>query len=136
MPCPSIGPNHFCRVPIILNGSNLFWLGPNHFGQAQNINISPEKSNLNLTKIILTQPKQFGTEQKDSDTTKTIWMVLNHFGPIKGQGIIDKILHKYLFVQFFFLVLVETILDVLLLFPQAQPWGKHSNLEQKIRKII
>ena len=83
-------PNNFGRVPIILNGSNLFWLAPNHFGQAQIINISPEKSNLNMTKIILTQPKQFGTKQKDSDTTKTIWIVLNHFGPMEGQGIIDK----------------------------------------------
>jgi hypothetical protein len=51
-------PNHFGQVPIILNKSNLFWLAPNHFEQAQIMNISPEKSNLNLTKIILTQPKQ------------------------------------------------------------------------------
>ena len=32
----------------------------NHFVQVQIIKISPEESNLNLTKIIWTQPKQFG----------------------------------------------------------------------------
>ena len=34
MPCPSIsmGPNDFGRVPIVLDGSNSFWSGPNHFG--------------------------------------------------------------------------------------------------------
>ena len=32
----------------------------NHFVQVQIIKISPEESNLNLTKIIWTRPKQFG----------------------------------------------------------------------------
>ena len=45
-------PNNFGRVPIVLDGSNSFWSGPNHFGQVQIIKISPEKSNLNLTKTI------------------------------------------------------------------------------------
>ena len=36
-------PNHFGRVPIILDGSNSFWLGPNHFGEKQ---ITPAKTNL------------------------------------------------------------------------------------------
>ena len=52
-------PNDFGRLPIILDGPNLFWSGSNHFGQVQIIEISPEKSDLNLTKIIWTQPKQF-----------------------------------------------------------------------------
>ena len=47
-------PNNFGRVPIVLDGSNSFWSGPNHFGQVQIIKISPEKSNLNLTKTIWT----------------------------------------------------------------------------------
>ena len=42
-------PNHFGRVPIVLDESNSFWSGPSHFGQVQIIKISPEKSNLNLT---------------------------------------------------------------------------------------
>ena len=58
-------PNHFCKVPIIFYGYN--WLGRNRFGQVQIIKSSPEKSNLNLTKMIWTRPKQFG--------------------PIEGQGI-------------------------------------------------
>ena len=53
-------PNHFGRVPIILDGSNSFWLGPNNFGSDPN--------NLHLTKRISTLPKQI-------------------FGPIEGQGI-------------------------------------------------
>ena len=58
-------PNHFGQVPIVLVGSNLFWSDPNHFGQVQIIKISPEKSDLNLTKMIWTRPKwarqkQFG----------------------------------------------------------------------------
>jgi hypothetical protein len=52
-------PNNVGQVPIVLDGSNLFCSGPNHFGEFQNLKISPEKSNLNLTQIIWTQPKQF-----------------------------------------------------------------------------
>jgi hypothetical protein len=58
-------PNHFGQVPIVLDGSNSFWSGPNHFGQVQIIKFSPEKSNLNLTKMIWTR-------QKNLDLTKTI----------------------------------------------------------------
>ena len=47
-------PNNFGRVPIILDGSNLFYTGPNDFAQVQIMKISPEKSNLNLTKMICT----------------------------------------------------------------------------------
>ena len=49
-------PNHFGRdrVPIILDGSNSFWLGPNHLGQFQIIKNSTENYNLYLTKMIWT----------------------------------------------------------------------------------
>ena len=53
-------PNNFGRVPIVLDGSNSFWLSPIYFGQVQIIKNSPEKSNLNLTKMIWTRPNQFG----------------------------------------------------------------------------
>ena len=45
-------PNHFGRVFIVLDGSNLFCSGSNHLGQVQIIKIIPEKSNLNLTEMI------------------------------------------------------------------------------------
>ena len=63
-------PNHFDRVPIVLDGPNLFWLGPNHFGQVQIIKISPKKYNLNLTKIIWTRPKRFGPDPKQLLSTR------------------------------------------------------------------
>ena len=67
-------PNNFGRVPIVLDGSNSFWLSPIYFGQVQIIKISPEKSNLYLIKMIWTRPKQFVPVQ-------------NYFVPIEGQGI-------------------------------------------------
>ena len=73
--------------------TNLFWSGPNPFGQAQTIKNSPEKSNLTLTKMIWTQPKQFGPDQNNLDLTKTVWIVQNNFGPIEGKGINIKKLH-------------------------------------------
>ena len=57
-------PNHFGQVPIILVSSSAFWSGPNHYGQVQIIEISLEKSNLKLTKIMWLQPKQFGIRPK------------------------------------------------------------------------
>ena len=69
MPCP----NHFDRVPIVLDKSNLFWLGSNHFRQVQ---ISPEKSNL--------------TDQNNLEITKTICTRSKHFGPLEGQSIIKR----------------------------------------------
>ena len=87
-------PNHFGRVPIVLDWSNSFWWGPNHFESIQIIKFGPQKSNLNLTKIIFIQPKLFGLDQNNLHPSKTIWTVQNHFGPIKGQGqccfIIDR----------------------------------------------
>jgi hypothetical protein len=38
--------------------------------------------------MIWTQPNQIGPDQNKLDSTKMIWMVQNHFGPIEGQGII------------------------------------------------
>ena len=35
-------PNNFDWVSIVLDGSNLFWSGPNHFWQVQIIKIAPE----------------------------------------------------------------------------------------------
>ena len=90
-------PNNFGWVPIFLDESNLFWFGPNHFGQVQIIEITPEKYNLNLTKMIWTRPKRFGPDQKNLYSSKTIWTVQNHFGPIEGQGInLKSKLHKKL----------------------------------------
>ena len=34
-------PKYFGQVPIVLDGSNSFWSGPNHFIQVQIIKISP-----------------------------------------------------------------------------------------------
>ena len=47
--------HHFLPCPFI--GPKLFWTGTNTFGQVQIIKISPEKSNLNLSKMICTRPK-------------------------------------------------------------------------------
>ena len=44
--------NNFGRVPTILDA------GPNHFAQVQIMKISPEKSNLNPTKMICKVPDQ------------------------------------------------------------------------------
>ena len=35
MPCPSISPKWFRTVQIVLDGSKLFWTGPNCFGRVQ-----------------------------------------------------------------------------------------------------
>ena len=64
-------PKDFGWVPIVLDGFNLLWLDPNYFGQVQIIKISPEKSNLNLTKMIWTRPKQFGPDQNNLDNPKS-----------------------------------------------------------------
>ena len=66
-----LGPNWFCTDQIILDGYNLFWTGPNHFGLVQIIKISPEKSNLSLSKMISTRPKQFVT--KSTWTSRRTW---------------------------------------------------------------
>ena len=80
MPCPSMGPKLFWTVQIILIKYQLFWTCPIHFGQVQIIKISPEKSNLTLTKNAL------GPDQNNWYSTKMIWSVQNHFGAIEGQG--------------------------------------------------
>lgn len=50
-------PNDFGPIAILFDGSNLFWSGPNQFGQVQIVKISTEKSDLNLSKNFWTQPK-------------------------------------------------------------------------------
>ena len=37
--------------------------------------------------MIWTQPKRFVPNQNHCYSTKMIWSVQNHFGPIEGQGI-------------------------------------------------
>ena len=67
-PLPFYGvQNDFWAVKIILVKYQSFQSGPNHFGQVHIVKISPEKSNLNLTKVI--------------------WTVQNNFGPRERQGI-------------------------------------------------
>ena len=66
MLCPSMGPNNFGRLQS-------FWTGPIRFGQVQIIKISPEKSNLYLTKMIWTRPKQFVLVQNNLDGPKSFW---------------------------------------------------------------
>ena len=65
-------PNDFGQVQIVMDGSNLFWSGPNHLGQVQIIKISPEKSNLNLTKMIWTRSKQLALDQNNLYLSKSI----------------------------------------------------------------
>ena len=43
--------------------------------------------------MIWTQTKQIGPIQNDWYSTKMIWTVQNHFGPIEGQGM--RILQKF-----------------------------------------
>ena len=64
------------------------WLGPNYKKN------SPEKSNLNLTKMFWARPKHYGPDQNKLYPSKTIWMVQNNFGPIEGQGIKHVFLKK------------------------------------------
>ena len=61
-------PIHFRRVQIILERSKLS-------------KISQGKSNLNLTKIIWTQPKRFGLDQNNLELTT----IQNYFGPTLMQ---------------------------------------------------
>ena len=64
-----------------------FRTGPICFGHFQIIKTNPEKSNLNLDKMIWTQPKRSETDQNDLYLSKTIWTVQNYFEPIEGQVI-------------------------------------------------
>ena len=66
-------PNHFGRVPIVLDRSKLFWTGLSYFGQVKIIRNSPEKSNLYLTKTVWTWPKQFAPAQNKLDGPKSFW---------------------------------------------------------------
>ena len=93
MPCPSIAP--IWTIQIILVEYQSFWSGPNHFVQVQSILVWVGQIklfwanfyNLDLSKMIWTQPKEIAPVQNDWYSTKMIWTVQNHFGPIEGQGI-------------------------------------------------
>ena len=77
-------PNHFGRIPLVLDVSNLFCSGPNHFEQVQIIKLV-QKSNSNLNKMTWTQPKNnFVPIQENLDSPKI-------FGLVEGQGMKLKI---------------------------------------------
>ena len=79
--------NCFGRVQIVLLGSKLVWSGPNHFGQFQIRLFWTNFYNLDLSKMIWTRPKRIEPTQNDWCSTKIIWMIQSHLGPIEGQGI-------------------------------------------------
>ena len=80
-------PNCFGQLQIILVPSKSFWLGPNHFGQLQIKFFWYNFYNLDLSKMIWTQPKWIGPVHNDWYSTKRIWIVQNNFGPKEGQDI-------------------------------------------------
>jgi hypothetical protein len=61
----------------------------NHFGGVQIILIQVKLDFFGLIFIIWTRPKQIAPVQDDWYSTKIIWTLQNHFGPIEGQGIRD-----------------------------------------------
>ena len=82
----------FFTLQIVLDGSKWqillvrfksFWLDLN---QVQIRLFWTNFYNLDLSKMIWTQPKQIGPVQNNWYSTKMIWTVQNHFGPIDGQG--------------------------------------------------
>ena len=76
------GPSElFWTVQIVLVGSKSFWSRPNHFGRVQIILVRFKLD------FFFTRPKLIGLVKNDWYSTKIIWMVQNHFGPIEGQGI-------------------------------------------------
>ena len=62
----NFGPFKLLWDQFVLVRFKSFWTGPNYKN-------SPEKSDLNLTKIIWTQPKRFGPDQNNLYQSKTIW---------------------------------------------------------------
>ena len=67
MPCPSIGPKRFWTIQIVLDGSKLFWLVPNHFGQVHIRFFWTIFYNLDLTKTNWIRPKRLVLNQDDLD---------------------------------------------------------------------
>ena len=49
--------------------------------------------------MIWTQPKQIAPVQNNWHSTKMVWTVQNHFGPIEGQGIRKLFFHECFFEQ-------------------------------------
>ena len=81
-------PNCFGRVQIVL-------LGPNNFGQVQIRFFWTIFYNLDLSKMICTQPKHIVPVKNNWYFTKMIWTVQNHFGPIEGQGMKQEFIRNY-----------------------------------------
>ena len=91
MYCILVGYQSFWTGPIP------FWTGPNHFGQVQ---ISPEKSNLKLTKMIL-------PVQSKLDPTKIITYKYAVYMTLCSAGLLKEScykLYKNADFQFFHLV--------------------------------
>ena len=86
-------PNCFGRIQIVLVGSKLYY-----FGQVQIRLFWTNFYNLDLSEMISTRPKQIEPVQNNWYSTKMIWMVQNHFGPIEGQGI-KQLIQIYLGVS-------------------------------------
>ena len=72
MTWPSMGPKSFWTVQIILDGSNSFWTGTNYKILFRKVQFEPEQNDLDPTKIICTQPKQFAPIQKKNGLSKII----------------------------------------------------------------
>ena len=87
MPCPSMGPKWFWTDQIILVEYQSFWTGPICFGRVQIILVRFKSDFSTLIFIIWTRPKWIGLVLNNWYSTKMIWKVQNHFGPIEGQGI-------------------------------------------------
>ena len=98
MPCPSIVQNDlgwsklFWTVQIILDRYKLFghvqfFLPcPKHFGQVQIRLFFTNFYNLDLSKMILTGPKQIGLVQNNWYSTKMIWTVQIIWDPKKDKA--------------------------------------------------
>ena len=70
-------------MQIVLVMSKLFCSVPNYFCQVQIRLFGTIFYNLDLFKMIWTQPKRIGPIQYNWYATKMIWLLQNHFGPIE-----------------------------------------------------
>ena len=81
---------NFGRVPIVLDRSNSFWLGPSCFGQVQIIKNKPWKYNLYLTKMIWTWPKQFAPIEEKTQQLCEPHPNISHYPLINYPGLCSK----------------------------------------------
>ena len=89
-----MGPKLFWTDQIVLDNYNLFLSGLNHFGQVQIRLFWTNFYNLDLSKMIWIRPKRIEPAKNDWYSTKMIWTVQNHFGPIEGEGIFFNV-HQF-----------------------------------------